>query len=62
MLDLSGFGEKSKTEWAVIDRIANVPFLDQMKEELSNARFRSLSLSDILQTDAIDLCSLCYVH
>ena len=59
MLDLSGFGEKfedgtdelTEEEQAEIDKIANMPFLDQVKEELSNTRFPSLS--DILQTTAL---------
>ena len=47
MLDLSGFGEKfedgtdelTPEEQAEIDKIANMPFIDQVKEELSNTRF-----------------------
>jgi hypothetical protein len=47
MLDLSGFGEKfedgtdelTPEEQAEIDKIANMPLLDQLKEELANTRF-----------------------
>jgi len=48
MLDLSGFGEKftddgtdglTPEEQAEIDKIANMPIFDQVKEELSNTRF-----------------------
>ena len=60
MLDLSGFGEKfvddgtdelTDEEKAEIDKIANMPFLDQIKEELANTRFPSLT--DVLQTAAL---------
>lgn len=48
MLDLSGFGEKfvddgtdelTPEEQAEIDKIANMPLLEQAKEELANTRF-----------------------
>ncbi|KAL7425813.1 hypothetical protein ACHAXM_000176 [Skeletonema potamos] len=48
MLDLSGFGEKftddetdklTPEEQADIDKIANMPIFDQIKEELANTRF-----------------------
>jgi hypothetical protein len=48
MLDLSGFGDKfvddgtdqlTPEEQAEIDKIANMPLFDQIKEELSNTRF-----------------------
>lgn len=48
MLDLSGFGEKftddgtdelTPEEQAEIDKIANMPLFDQLKEELTNTRF-----------------------
>lgn len=48
MLDLSGFGEKfvddgtddlTPEEQAEIDKIANMPFLEQIQEELANTRF-----------------------
>jgi len=48
MLDLSGFGEKftddgtdelTPEEQAEIDKIANMPIFDQIKEELANTRF-----------------------
>lgn len=50
MLDLSGFGEKfasdgtdelTKEEQEEIDKIANMPFLEQIGEELANTRFPS---------------------
>jgi hypothetical protein len=47
MLDLSGFGDKfedgtdelTPEEQAEIDKIANMPLLDQAKEEFANTRF-----------------------
>lgn len=48
MLDLSGFGEKfvddgtdelTEEEKAEIDKIANMPILEQIQEELANTRF-----------------------
>ena len=60
MLDLSGFGDKfvddgtddlTEEEKAEIDKIANMPFFDQVKEELANTRFPSLA--DVLQTAAL---------
>lgn len=48
MLDLSGFADKfvddetdklTEEEQAEIDKIANMPLLDQLQEELSNTRF-----------------------
>eukprot|EP00970_Alexandrium_tamarense_P004842 scaffold800_cov197-Alexandrium_tamarense.AAC.23 len=47
MLDLSGFGEKfedgtdelTPEEQAEIDKIANMPLWDQVKEEIENTRF-----------------------
>ncbi len=48
MLDLSGFGEKfvddgtdelTEEEKAEIDKIANMPILEQIREELANTRF-----------------------
>lgn len=49
MLDLSGFGEKfvgddgtdelTPEEKADIDAIANMPYIDQIREELANTRF-----------------------
>ncbi|KAL3779613.1 hypothetical protein ACHAWO_004664 [Cyclotella atomus] len=56
MLDLSGFGEKfddgtdelTPEEQAEIDKIASMPLLDQLKEELANTRFPSFQ--SIIQT------------
>lgn len=56
MLDLSGFGEKfedgtdelTAEEQAEIDKIANMPLLDQLKEEFANTRFPSMAT--VLQT------------
>lgn len=46
-----GTDELTDEEKAEIDKIANMPFLDQIKEELANTRFPSLT--DVLQTAAL---------